>query len=76
MTNGKGRFILYSSAAFVLYALMMTGGFVWATFKPVAPYEVFAWAFTAGFGGYLGKRLWQKGDKYQAGDGDIERGNR
>lgn len=64
-------FILYSSVAFVLYALMMTGGFVWATLKPEAPYEVFAWAFTAGLGAYLTKRLVQKGEKYPERNGDT-----
>jgi hypothetical protein len=49
-----------SGWAYALYSILMVACYVWATYKPDAPYEVFAWSFTTGFGGYLGKRLIQK----------------
>ncbi len=54
-----------STWAFIIYAILLSGGFVFATFFP-APYEIFAWALTAGAGAYWGKRLLQKSSKYGA----------
>ncbi len=56
--------MIRSWLAFVLYSALMVTTYVWATYKPEAPYEVFAWAFTGGFGAYLGKRLMQKKESF------------
>lgn len=50
-----------SWVAFMCYAVLMVGCFIWATYKTTAPYEIFAWSFTGGFGAYITKRLMQKG---------------
>jgi len=64
---------IQSSLAFIVYAVLMVAAYVWATVNPTAPFEVFAWAFTGGFGAYLGKRLVQKKASFGAngmnGDG-------
>ena len=39
---------------------VLVGGFVWATFYPVAPYVAFSGTVGLVFGAYAGKRLLQK----------------
>lgn len=50
--------------AFMFYAVLMVGCFVWATYKPNAPYEAFAIYFTLGTSSYFAKRLIQKHNKF------------
>ena len=68
MKKSKKHASVRSWQAFILYAVIMLSTFVWSTFRVAAPYEVFAYAFTAGFGAYLGKRLMQKGDWFKNGE--------
>jgi len=56
-----------STKAFILFALLVTGGFVFKTFFEKAPYEAFAMYLTMGFGAYIGKRLWQKKETFKNG---------
>jgi hypothetical protein len=51
---------IHSWLALVIYLVVMLGAFVWATFKPTAPFSDFAWPITAGVGAYFGKRLYQR----------------
>ena len=39
-------------------------GFVWATFFPKAPYDVFAYSLTGGVTAIIGKRLFMKHNKF------------
>lgn len=55
-----------STWAFIVYVAAMVSGFVFATIFPAAPYEIYAWAVTAGVGAYWGKRLAQKSTKFGA----------
>ena len=49
-----------STVAFIVFALMLMGGFVFSTFIPEAPYTTFAMYLAMGFTAYIGKRLIQK----------------
>jgi membrane protein implicated in regulation of membrane protease activity len=51
---------IHSWFALVIYLVVLTAAFVWATFKPVAPFEVFAWSSGAVVAAYFGKRLVQR----------------
>ncbi len=53
-----------STVAFVIYSIIMVGGFVWATFFLTAPYQTLAEFLTLGAAAYWGKRLLQKSSKY------------
>ncbi len=53
-----------STAAFIIYAIIMVGGFLWTTFNPTAPYVTLAEFLTIGVTAYLGKRLLQRASKY------------
>lgn len=64
-----------STTAFILYAVLLTAGYVFATIFPVAPFEIYAYAFSAGVAAYWGKRLIQKSEKYSgSGGGAIRNG--
>ena len=52
--------------AFMITLCVLAGGFVWASFYTDAPYEMFASAVVAVFGGYGYKRLKQKETRYSA----------
>lgn len=57
--------------AFLITLGALLAGFVWATFKPAAPYEAFSAAVSGVFLGYGYKRLKQKEAKYQpSGNGN------
>ena len=45
-----------STVAFIIYALLITGGFVFAAYKTAAPYLAFASQLTIGFGAYIARR--------------------
>ena len=49
-----------STHAFILYCLLMTGGFVLTAFKPGAPFVEYATHLTLGAIAYITKRLVQK----------------
>lgn len=53
-----------STIAFVLYLLVMVGGFIWVTFFPAAPYMILAEFITIGAAAYWGKRLLQRASRY------------
>ncbi len=55
---------IYTYQAFVIALLLLCAGFIWGTFYTDAPYEIFAGAVVAVFGGYGFKRLKQKESKY------------
>ena len=50
--------------AFLLCIATLAGGFVWATFYPVAPYVAFSGTVGLVFGCYTGKRLLQKKEEF------------
>ena len=53
-----------SDTAYVIYALSMIGAFIWSTFYKDAQFQAFSVAMSAGFIGYLEKRLRQRQSKY------------
>lgn len=55
---------LRTSVVFIIYGILMTGGFIFSTFYTEAPYLAFASQFTIGFGVYVTKRLIQKKGEY------------
>ncbi len=55
-----------ASRAFLITVAVLSGAFVWKTFFPGAPFELFAATLGGVFGGYITKRLLQKQEKYQA----------
>lgn len=56
-----------SAVAFVLYAILMWGGYMFSTFFEKAPYLTLATWLTAGFTAFITKRLLQKQEKYNNG---------
>ena len=50
--------------AFLLCLTALTGGFIWTTFYPVAPYVAFSGTVGLVFGAYAGKRLLQKKEEF------------
>jgi len=55
---------LRTSIVFIIYGVLMTGGFIFSSFYTEAPYLAFASQFTIGFGVYVTKRLIQKKGEY------------
>lgn len=49
-----------TSWAFIIWAALLVGGYVFAGFKPDAPFWAYAMFLTLGLGAYTGKRLFQK----------------
>ena len=51
-----------TTIACAAFAFLLTFGFVWASYKPQAPFTAFMEGLVIGLGAVLGKRLWQKWD--------------
>lgn len=49
-----------TSTAFLTWAFFLIAGYVFAGFKPEAPFGALALWLTTGLGMITGKRLWQK----------------
>lgn len=47
-----------------MYFVLLSGGFVWATYHPESPYLAFATQITIGFIAFITKRLIQKKKEY------------
>lgn len=56
----KEKITLHTSVAFIIWALLMSGAFVFTGFKEAAQFGTFATWITIGLGTYTGKRLFQK----------------
>lgn len=52
--------MIKTTHAFIITLLVLTGGFMWATFFPGAPFVAFSGTVGLVFAGYSGKRLMQK----------------
>jgi len=57
-------FSLSSTIATIIYFLLMTGAYVWATLHPGSPFLAFATQMTIGYVAYIAKRLVQKKEEY------------
>jgi hypothetical protein len=66
------KFHIGSSLAFVMTLCSLFAGFIWKTFMPNAPYEMFATTIGAVFGGYITKRVIAKQAKFNP---DCKEGN-
>ena len=55
---------LTTEKTFAMWIVGLFIGFVWATFKPDAPFEAFSAALTGGLLGVTGKRLFMKHKKF------------
>ena len=56
----KGKFELHTGLAFLIWALLISGAFVFTGFKDAAQFGTYATWLTVGLSGYTGKRLFQK----------------
>lgn len=54
------KITLHTSVAFIIWALLISGAFVFTGFKTAAQFGPFAMWLTVGLGAYTGKRLFQK----------------
>lgn len=57
------KITIRTSVAFIIWAVLLTGGFAFTGFKPTAQFAVYAMWLTIGLGAYAGKRV----GKYIAG---------
>jgi len=64
LENRVNGFSLRSTVAFFIYAGLLTGGFIFASYIKDTPYLAFATQLTIGFGIYITKRLIQKQEKF------------
>ena len=55
---------LTTEKTFVVWIIGLLLGYMWATFKPDAPFEAFAYALTGGLLGIGTKRLFMKHNKF------------
>ena len=53
-----------TSIAFVIWACLLSGAFVFTGFKVEAQFSTYAFFLTLGLGAYTGKRLFQKLPKF------------
>ncbi len=58
------KFPIGSSTAFLITLKVLLVGFIWKTFLPNAPYEMFATTVGAVFGVYITKRVISKQAKF------------
>ncbi len=56
----KSKFELHTGLAFLIWALLISGAFVFTGFKDAAQFGTYATWLTVGLSGYTGKRLFQK----------------
>jgi len=54
------KITIRTSVAFIIWAFLITGAFVFTGFKPAAQFTAYATWLTIGLGAYTGKRLFQK----------------
>lgn len=54
------KFNIHTGLAFLIWALLISGAFVFTGFKPAAQFTAYATWLTIGLGAYTGKRLFQK----------------
>lgn len=57
-------FKLNSTIVTHIYFALLSGGYIWATYYPKAPFLAYATQITIGFGVYITKRLIQKKKEY------------
>lgn len=60
MMAAKKKIEVSTSIAFLIWAFLLTGGFMFTGFKPAAQFWAYAMFLTLGLGTYTGKRLIQK----------------
>lgn len=53
-----------TSAAFIVWAVLLSGAFVYTGFKPDAQFSTYAFFLTLGLGAYTSKRIIQKHPKF------------
>ena len=53
-----------TSVAFLIWAFLLSGAFVYTGIKPDAQFSTYAFFLTLGLGAYTGKRLFQKHPKF------------
>lgn len=63
----KRKITIRTSWAFIIWAILLTGGFVFTGFKPTAQFGIYATWLTIGLGAYTGKRLIQKKKEFNSG---------
>lgn len=66
------KIVIRTTWAFLIWAFLLTGGFVFTGFKPTAQFETFAMWLTIGVGLYTGKRLFQKKAEFNGNDKEVK----
>ena len=56
-----------TSMAFIIWAVLLSGAFLYTGLKPLAQFSTYAFFLTFGLGGYISKRLFQKLPKFNGG---------
>lgn len=57
---GAKKIKITTSIAFIIWAVLLSGAFIYTGFKPDAQFSTYAFFLTLGLGAYTGKRLFQK----------------
>lgn len=57
MNDEKKKLVIRTSIAFVIWTILLTGGFVFTGYKPMAQFNAYAMWLTIGLGAYAGKRV-------------------
>ena len=55
-----GKVKVSTSVAFIIWAVLLSGAFVYTGLKPLAQFSTYAFFLTLGLGVYTGKRFFQK----------------
>ena len=61
----KKKITIRTSMAFILWAVLLTGAFIFTAKYPDAQFSTYATWLTIGLGAYTGKRLFQKSPKFK-----------
>ena len=70
------KITIRSWQAFVVVVVVLLFGFIWATYKPDAPYKIFSEILWLSFGVYITKRWAQKHPKFGGNNGFINNQDR
>lgn len=63
-----------TSIAFLIWATLLSGAFVFTGFKEAAQFSTYAMWITLGLTAYTGKRLWQRDKRFNNYGKDMEVG--
>ena len=62
-----GKIRIRTSIAFIIWAVLLSGAFIFTTDSPDAKFDAYAMWLTIGLASYTGKRLFQRHQKLNGG---------